>query len=186
MARVRLRVWEQSPTLPIPPAGAPALPFLRVVATVLLGPDAQVGVAAFRYEATAAIDTGSPFNIIAGGVWQLYERLGLLERLGTPAGAAPLTVAGHQHGYEIGRMWVAFADADYRSRPQLTALPAVPVIFQLLTAAYDVIEHPIILGLSGGHFDGRSFSRVAVAPQQAIRSRHDSGRRHGQEWYLHD
>ena len=184
MARVRLRVWENNPSLQLP-AGDASLPFLRVVATVLFGLDPPPGEVVHRYDATAAIDTGAPFSIIKCGTWELYERLGLLERLGVPNGAALLNIAGSQCGYELGRVWVGVADADFRSRPQLPVLPAVPVIFQLLTTPNDDLEHPIILGLSGGFFDNRWFSRDPVAPRHAL-PRHDSGPRHGQEWYLRD
>ena len=76
MARVRLRVWENNPSLQLPARDA-SLPFLRVVATVLLGLDPPPGEVVHRYDATAAIDTGAPFSIIKCGT---CERMVTAER----------------------------------------------------------------------------------------------------------
>jgi hypothetical protein len=202
VARVRLRVDDHDrPAEPIfllfdPRLGATErVPILRLVTTVLLGPEPAIGVRADRQQADAVIDTGAWVSVVKKEVWEKLDEQGLVEHLerrepdGTPRDGFTL-LGGQRLAVTFGRIWMGLTE---RNRPvpgvlprRAAQLPAVSVLCQLLRDEETVLKSPVLLGLHRGVFDGRQLRRVPVPVQPTPDDRNDVGPRYGQQWWLQD
>lgn len=185
MPRVRLSVWQHGASLdyldPANPGTPVRVPSLRVMTTLLLGPDPAPPAADTRPIASAVLDTGAPVSVIDGGTWEAYDRWGLIEFLAPAAALPALAIGGAAAaGYRVGRMWVGVVSPRGGSR---AVLPAVPVVFQLLNSNCG-LRHPVILGMSAGVLDGRGLTRTRVPGPAGPVNRYDAGPAHGQDWFL--
>jgi hypothetical protein len=197
--RVRLRVYDDSSPNNThrqfidPRAGNTirVVPVLRLVTTARL--HAPLGsLNTTTRESDALIDTGIWVSAIASGVWEEYERVGLLERLPHPAsGLDPvpgggLILAGGRSAYSWGRLWVRLIDRHTPSDPNPRCLPEspMPIVVQLLHDAACRLPYPILFGFHLGILDGHRLARESVMGHDNPVDRRDSGPRYGQEWHL--
>ncbi len=198
MARVRLRVDDlDSVTNPRRRLRDPAtggtirLPLLRITTRVLVGRDDEAGRTAFR----ALIDTGAWITVIESSAWRLMDRLGQLERLellpptdGSPASGT--TSIGGNVGTPVGygRVWLSVVDPGAVWGGVIEAMPAVPVIAQLLHDPKAKLPTPVLLGLHAGVLSGRRLTRTPVDPPTTPRGdrQRDVGGYFRQHWWLQD
>lgn len=140
MARVRIddldSVTNPRRRLRDPATGATIrLPVLRLMTTVLVGRDDDPGRNRFR----AVLDTGAWITLIESPAWQLVDRRGQLERLdllpladGSPAPNTTRIGGNNDTPVGYGRVWLSVVDPGAVWGGVIEALPAVPVIAQLL------------------------------------------------------
>jgi hypothetical protein len=185
--RIRLRVEERvalasctyrEPRQPSAPHVPLPLLRLTVGATIRAAP----GIKRPGRTTTALIDTGCWLSVIERNAWHGYEAAGLIEHL--PFGdtnSQTTFVAGQATEFRLGRIWVALIDPTPTG---INALPAVPVIAQLLQQPTPLLDtYPLILGLHRGVLDDRKLTREVVAQRPAPLAT-DRGAWYGQEWYL--
>jgi hypothetical protein len=189
LPRVRLRIRQVELredlrlkyTEPRRPGEEFEFPLLRLVTTVKVGNELQ-----FR----AVVDTGAWVSLIEYDTWTRLSRLGLVEFLPPPAGAATsrAVIAGHRSEFRLGRVRLGLIDRDEPNGPR--ELPPVPVVAQMLLDPQLRLPFPVVLGLHGGVLDGRSLRReptLGFTPTgDPTADRADAGPRYGQQWYLDD
>jgi hypothetical protein len=187
VARVRLRIWQDIEKLEYGNAGSSeiqTLPSLRLIATLLLGPEPPRTALETRQVVTALLDTGSPYNVIDGGVWEWFERRGWIERLTIRKGLPRFQIGGNRSiAYHLGKLPVGVIDPEARTRRGL--LPTTSITVLMLRQAAK-LPFPIVLGMHAGILDGRWLIRTPVVPTTGPKNRYDAGSFHGQQWWLQD